>query len=431
MNSLRFLRSLSVLAGVGLVALACGPGGGGGGTKGTFTIGSDLPVCTVGGQATQNGVAFAVQQKGSVEGFTVKFQGFDDCRQGAYNADAGVENVQKMLGDSSFLGMVGPYNSAVAKAEIPIASAQHFTMISPSNTNPCLTKDLPDCSYHPQDLRKGNPNNYWRVVTTDDYQGPAQADYAYKQLGIKSIGVLDDSTVFGLGIANSFEAEFKKLGGSTKRASYKKEQTSDWRSTLLSFKNFGAGGIYVGGTDDQNICIPRAQMKQIGWNAPFLGGDGIETTDCIDQATGNEADVYATSAGADATQVPGAASAIAAFRKAFPGANDFGGYTMQAYDAGNALMAAIGRAVKDAGGNKPTREQVRSEMAKTKGFVGVIGTYDFDANGDTSLKIVSVYVVKTGLSDADVKNSTGVCGSKTAKNACFIWKTQFDFAKPS
>ena len=68
-------------------------------------------------------------------------------------------------------------------------------------------------------------------------------------------------------------------------------------------------------------------------------------------------------------------------------------------------------------------------MAKTKGFVGVIGTYDFDPNGDTSLKIVSIYVVQGGLSADQVKTSTGVCGSKTAKDACFIWKTQFDFAK--
>jgi branched-chain amino acid transport system substrate-binding protein len=380
----------------------------------------------VGGLATQNGVQFAIQQKGTIQGYTIQFQGFDDCRQGAYSADAGVENVQKMLGDSKFLGMIGPYNSAVAKAEIPIASPQHFTMISPSNTNPCLTKDLPTCTYHPQDLRKSSPNNYWRVVTTDDFQGPAMATYAYKNLGLKNLGILDDSTVFGVGIADAFQKQWQTYGGTFKRASYKKDQTSDFRTILLGFKNAGATGVYVGGTDDQNICIPRAQMKQIGWDAPFMGGDGIETTDCIDQATGNEANIYATSAGADATQIPGAKSAIDAFRKAFPGANDFGGYTMQAYDAANALMAAIDRAITGAGGNMPTRDQVRAEMAKTRGFVGVIGTYDFDANGDTNLKIVSIYQVQVV---SDPSKSTGVCGSKTAKNACFVYKDFIDYAK--
>jgi len=422
-------RGLVVLTAATLVAFACGGGGGGGTNKGTLKIGSDLPVCTVGGQATANGVKFAVDQKnaaGGVEGFTIQYQSFDDCRQGAYNADAGVDNVRKMLDDSAFMGMVGPYNSAVAKAEIPIAAPKNFLMISPANTNPCLTKDIAGCSYHPQDLRAGNPNNYWRVVTSDDYQGPAMADYLYKELKVTNVGILDDSTVFGVGIASAFEAEFKKLGGTVaKHSSYKKEQTSDFKSILLTFRNAGAKAVYVGGTDDQNICIPRKQMKDIGWDAPFTGGDGIETTDCINQASGNEAGIYATSAGADATQVAGAQQAISDFRKAFPGPNDFGGYTMQAYDAANIVMTAIGNAVKANGGNKPTRKQVRDAMSGITSFPGVIGTYGFDQNGDTTLKIVSVYLVENS---ADPSKTTGVCGAK-AKNLCFVWKTQFDFAK--
>ena len=98
---------------------------------------------------------------------------------------------------------------------------------------------------------------------------------------------------------------------------------------------------------------------------------------------------------------------------------------MQAYDAANALMAAISRAVNDANGGVPTRDQVRAEMAKTKGFVGVIGTYDFDQNGDNSLKIVSIYNVQAV---SDPATSTGVCG-KTATKDCFVWKSQLDFAK--
>jgi branched-chain amino acid transport system substrate-binding protein len=413
-----------------MVAFACGGTSGGGGTsKGTIKIGSDLPVCSAGGQSTANGVKFAVDQKnaaGGVNGYTISYQSFDDCVQGAYSADAGVQNVQTMLGDSKFLGMIGPYNSAVAKAEIPIAAAQHFTMISPSNTSPCLTKLAPTvCNYDPATLRNGNPNNYWRVVTTDDYQGPAQADYFYKTLNIHNVGILDDSTVFGVGIAAAFEAEFKTLGGTTKHSEYQKATTTDFKPILLNFKNAGAQGVYAGGTDDQNLCVPRKQMKDLGWDVPFGGGDGIETTLCIDEAAGNEAGIYATSAGADATKVQGATATIASFRKAFTGANDFGGYTMQAYDATNALMAAIGRAINDAGGSTPTRDQVRAQMAKTTGFVGVIGTYDFNAAGDTSLKIVSIYEVQQV---SDPSQSTGVCGSKQA-NLCYIWKSQVDYAK--
>jgi branched-chain amino acid transport system substrate-binding protein len=413
-----------------LVAFACGGPSSSGGTKGTIKIGSDLPVCTSGGLATQNGVQYAIQlknQAGGIQGYTIQFQGFDDCRQGKYSQDAGVENVQKMLGDNKFLGMIGPYNSAVAEAEIPIANAQHFVMISPSNTRECLTADFSYCKIHPAELRKSGPNNYWRVVTRDDYQGPAMSDYAFKTLNLKSVGVLDDSTVYGKGIADNFEKRFKELGGTTKRDSYKVDQTTDFRSKLVAFKNAGMLGVYAGGTIDQNICVPKAQMKSIGWDVPYMGGDGLEETDCIDQASGNEANLYATSAGAEATQIPGAKATIDAYRKVFTGPNDLGGYTMQAFDATNVLMTAIDKAMSANSGNVPSREQVRSQMAQIKGFKGVIGTYDFDANGDTSLKIVSIYQVQAGLTDAQVKDSTGVCGSKTAKNACYVYKAAVDY----
>ena len=419
-----------------LIAFACGSTSGGGGAKGTIKIGSDLPTCTAGGKSTQNGIDFAIKQKnaaGGVSGFTIQFVPFDVHFQqrDVPRLSQVVETPRLHFHD--IFGIVGSrvgqmlMHQRLFGTQRRQRAAQSFTMVSPSNTNPCLTKDLSTCSYHPQDLRGGKPNNYFRVVTTDDYQGPAMADYAYKTLNLKNVGVLDDSTVFGAGIADTFSSEFKKLGGTVTRDSYKKEQTSDWRSKLLTFKAAGAQAVYVGGTDDQNICIPRKQMKQIGWDAPYMGGDGIETPDCINQASGNEVGISATSAGADATQIPGPTITIHAFRAAFPQPNDFGGYTMQAYDATNALMAAIGRAINDANGSMPSREQVRKEMAATKGFVGVIGTYDFDQNGDNSLKIVSIYTVQAV---SDPTQSTGVCG-KTASKDCFVWKTQFDFAKSS
>src|SRR5215472_4873594 len=170
---MRGTTRLMVAAIGAVVVVACGAGGNGGSStsKGAIKIGSNPPICTSAGQAAANGVKFGVDQRnasGGVDGYTISYQSFDDCRQGAYSADAGIENVQAMLGDSKFLGMIGPFNSAVAKAEIPVAAPQHYLMISPSNTNPCLTKEqlppLPPCTFHASDLRSGNPNNYWRVV---------------------------------------------------------------------------------------------------------------------------------------------------------------------------------------------------------------------------------------------------------------------------
>ena len=80
----------------------------------------------------------------------------------------------------------------------------------PANTNPDLTKG--DAG---KQLRAANPDkiNYVRVATTDDIQGPAVAQYAYNDLGLKNVAIIDDLSVYGKGIADAFAGEFTKLGG--------------------------------------------------------------------------------------------------------------------------------------------------------------------------------------------------------------------------
>ncbi|TMD17222.1 MAG: hypothetical protein E6I98_14700, partial [Chloroflexi bacterium] len=255
------------VAAVVLVALtACG-GSAQVASKGAVKIGVDLPEALPDGAATLNGVRFAVQRAGgSVGGWALVIDHRDDTRQGGPSADAGVENVQAMLGNGD-VGMIGPYTSSVAKAEIPIAAAQHFAMISPSTTQPCLTRDESFCSYHPQDLRRPNPINFFRLVTTNLEQARAMADYFYGTLGVRNVAVLDDSFPISTTMADTFEAELKRLGGTVaKHSEYKKDQQgSDFKSILLSFKDAGAQAVYASGFDFSNICIPRRQMEEIGW----------------------------------------------------------------------------------------------------------------------------------------------------------------------
>ena len=437
MRTTRLGRAAAIVA-LGLVAVACGGStgsGGSGGSKGTISIGVDLPesgAAASSGLPTLNGVKYAVQKAGgSVSGWTLTVENRDDAVGGSYNADKGVQNVTDLINNNAVVAMVGPFNSAVAKAEIPVTNAAALTMISPSNTNPCLTKDLPTCSYHPQDLRK-KANNYFRVVATDDLQGPAMADYAYNTLGIKTIGIMDEKTVFGVGIADAFQAQFQKDGGKFQRQSFDPKTTTDWRAILQGFKDFGATAIYVGGTDDQKACQPRGQMGALGIGSwPYLGGDGIQTSQCIDDSADAALGVSATTAGADAGQIASAASVISDFKKSFTGANDYGAYTMSAYDAANIEIAAIKKAID--GGADPKkisafRETVRGNVAKTSGFQGVLGTTTFDANGDTSAKIISVYGVKKEDAAAVAKGDL-TCGKAGGPNAnfCFDWVKQFNF----
>ncbi|TME89144.1 MAG: hypothetical protein E6I43_01130, partial [Chloroflexi bacterium] len=315
---------------------------------------------------------------------------------------------QQFVNDSKVLGIVGPFNSSVARAEIPISNRAHLAQISPANTNQCLTKNIyipttlgapKDITCKdagilaPADLRPTGINNYFRVATTDDLQGPAMADYAVDVLKVTKLGVASDNEVYGKGIADTFSAEFKNKGGTVvKRQDFDTKSTNDFRGFLQSSKSLGAQGIYFGGTDSNKGCVVRSQASGIfAIDTPYMGGDGLQTAQCLKDAGQMASGIYAAVAAPNAEQIPESASIISGFKAAFKQKDDFGAYTMPAYDCAKILIAAIQRAIKANGGNMPSREQVRAEVAKTSDFVGALGKTSFDANGDTSQKIISIY----------------------------------------
>lgn len=424
----RLLRSLSTGALI-LALVGCNPWGGESvPSKGTIRIGVDLPLSGADASPTTlNGVKFAVQKAGNgIDGWHLALDVYDDTRQGASSADAGVENVQTMIGRGD-IGMIGPYTSSLARAEILIAAPAHLAMISPSNTHPCLTKKVPGCD-DPLSLRQGNPNNYFRVVTTDEYQAVAMADYFYDVLAMKTVGVLDDRLT-GIRFADAFAVEFKARGGAVLRDSFSKEQTSDFRPYLREFKAGGAAGLYVGGTDYQGVCLPRSQMASLGIESWAYGGsDGIDTALCIHDAAPSAVGILSTNVGPDATRLPSAQSAIRDFTKSFPRNEDFGHYTMTAYDATGIVIQAIKKAL-DAGGNpreiEAFRESVRANVAATVGYVGTTGITSFDPNGDTTLKVISIYRVE----DVATRQATDqhlVCETKVSR-ICFAWLKNVSF----
>ncbi len=91
------------------------------------------------------------------------------------------------------LFVVGPYNSNVAQAEIPVSNAAGLMQCSPANTNPGLTK--PWGGMDPLTLRPTNPTKiaYVRAATTDDLQGAAGADIAFNMAKAKTAYVADDT----------------------------------------------------------------------------------------------------------------------------------------------------------------------------------------------------------------------------------------------
>ena len=146
-------------------------------------------------------------------GFTVTINQQDDAVNGVHNPQQGAKNIQTLANDPTVIGIVGPYNSSVAQAEIPVSNAAGLMQCSPANTNPGLTK--PWGGADPLSLRPTNPTKiaYVRVATTDDLQGAAGADIAFNIAKATTAYVADDTQTYGKGLSDVFATQFAALGG--------------------------------------------------------------------------------------------------------------------------------------------------------------------------------------------------------------------------
>src|SRR5438874_11715411 len=152
----RWLSAAAILASFSLV-IACtpAPAGGGGTDKGEIIIASNFPTSgadRASGRGPEAGVAYAVQLNGNIKGFKITHKPYDDAVNGVHDPQKGAQNFTDMVGNTQVLGLLGPFNSNVARATIPVANRASLVMLSPANTNESLTHDFPYCPPQPAAL---------------------------------------------------------------------------------------------------------------------------------------------------------------------------------------------------------------------------------------------------------------------------------------
>jgi branched-chain amino acid transport system substrate-binding protein len=379
-------------------AAGCGFHGSGPGTK-TIVIGADFPTSGIDAAAnvpTQNAVVLAVEdenKRGLPGGYTIRLDTLDDSVGGVHNPEQGALNIQTFIADPDVLAVVGPGNSNVARAEIPVANAASLAIISPSATSISLTLDASGA----RELRQTNPDlhTFFRTVVTDDMQGRADADFAYHALGARHVYVIDDNESYGKGLADVFVPAFRKLGGVIiDRAHFAKAQ-QDFIALLTSVASTKPDLIFYSGVVSTGGAKLRRQMLELGMNAKFMGGDGLKDLGYL-QAGGAAADgTYASEGAPELSHMPSASTFLTEYAARFPG-QLLGTYSANGYAAARAAIEAIRSLMSSNGGVPPTRAQVVAEIAKSTTPDTPIGPVAFNRNGDITTPVVSMWIVRGG-----------------------------------
>jgi branched-chain amino acid transport system substrate-binding protein len=328
------------------------------------------------GKDNENGARMAIDELNAagiqLEGRPVKFELI--AEDDAADPKQGVAAAQKLV-DAKVNGVIGHLNSGTTIPASQIYNAAGIPQISPSATNPKYT-------------RQGF-NNVFRVVADDTHLGGTLGKYAIEQLGGKKVAVIDDRTAYGQGVADEFEKGVKAAGGEVVDREFTNDKATDFNAILTKIKAKKPDVIFFGGMDA--VAGPMLkQMKQLGINAKFMGGDGICTSELPKLAGDGMADeqVYCAEAGGvEGEQKAGMDKFRADYKAKF--GTEVQVYAPYVYDAVHVMV----KAMQNANSADPAKYL---PALKAISYKGVTGQIEFDEKGDIKNGALTLYTYKGG-----------------------------------
>jgi branched-chain amino acid transport system substrate-binding protein len=397
----RFVALVAATAALALAVTGCASKTDTGGTDGGATeatiikigIGAPLTQGAVAlGKGMERGANLAISQANedpAVMDLGITFESVSGDDQG--DPKTGVTVANQFASDAKLIGVMGHLNSGVSIPASKVYNQNSIVMVSPASTNPALTQQGLD--------------NVFRVCTIDSVQGPSAADSAYTELGLTSAFVVDDSTPYGTGLADEFAKQFEAVGGKMLGREKTGDKDSDFNALVTKIKSLNPAVVYYGGIYNSGALLSK-QLSDAGVTAPLMGGDGMYDGEYIKLAGEASAEGdFCTSIGYPIDQLPKGADFKSAFEAAYPG-DDIAAYDAYSFDATNVIIEAVKKVAADLGADKVTspdgRAAVIAAVAATN-MDGVSGAVAFDANGDTTNKVITLYTVKAGAWTAYVK----------------------------
>ena len=421
-----------LLAGLFVVAAAflaagCGGGSGGGAPEALpsssctaieykgdgdpdYIVASDFPL--QGSSRTQTEQIVAAiryqleQQNWKAGDYNIGYQSCDDATAQAGKWDSGKcsQNANAYAANDKVIGVIGTFNSGCAAIIIPVlnqASDGGIPMISPANTYPCLTVNLPGgCdATEPDKYYPSGTRNYARVVPHDAYQGAAVAEFM-KQQGVKSLYVLNDKEAYGLGVATTTRKAAESLGIKIAGFEAWDPKATSYTSQFNKIKSSGADAVFLGGLIDENGAqVIKDKVAVLGPNDGAVGlyaPDGFTTQATIDEAGTAAKGMFMSVAGVpiDAFKGP-ALDFIDGLQKGPLQGKAIDPYAIYGGQAAQVMLDAI----KNSDGS---RSDVITKMFATTVTNGLLGSFKIDSNGDpedASGAVVgfTIYVATTEL----------------------------------
>lgn len=306
-------------------------------------------------------------KKFQVGGQTLKFELLSEDDQA--DPKAGTAAAQRLV-DAGVTAVIGHFNSGTSIPASRIYHAAGVPQISPAATNPGLTSQ--------------GFKSVFRVINTDAQLGFYAGKYAVEGRKFQRIGIVDDRTAFGQGMAEEFKKSVRAAKGNIVGHEYTTDKSVDFNAILTNFKNKKVDLIFFGGLDAQAGPMAR-QMKQLQMDAVLMGGGGFTNKNFLDGAGPGADGTLSWDYGLPLSKMPGGQVLIEKMKAKYNVETEL--FAPFAYDATWVVVNAIVKA-------NSTDPKVFVPVLAATNHDGVTGNIRFDAKGDLINPPATLFEVK-------------------------------------
>jgi len=323
------------------------------------------------GKSAINGVLMAASEinlRGGINGRPIDVVIEDDRG----SPEEAARLTAKLIDKDKVIAIIGGGTSGNSRAAAPKAQSSHVPLISPSSTDPAVTK---------------TGDYIFRACFVDSFQGAVMAKFARHSLKLQQVAILSSaSSAQSVGLARIFRQRFADDGGQIVAEQKYSDGDKDFRAQLTAIRAAGVEGIFVPGYYAEAALICK-QARDLGLAIPLFGIDGWESSELISiGGKAVEGSYFSTHFSAQSTD-----AAVVSFNGRFAKRWNTSSDALSAlgYDSAMLLADAINRA------GTTESAKLRSALAATKEFRGVTGTISLDAQRNATKSAV-VLQVKDG-----------------------------------
>jgi branched-chain amino acid transport system substrate-binding protein len=327
--------------------------------------------------------------------FTVGLQVCDEASAGSPLPDEKkcARNARAFAADPSVIVVLGPVTSTCARAMVPVLNSARggpLPIVSMGTTYLGLTRKGPGVATgDPESLYPTGRRSYARMAPADDAQAAAAALYA-QGLGVHRPYVLHHDDAWGIGVATAFGTTVERLGMQIAGTGRWDRGAKGYGELAQRIRRSGADGVYLGGyAIDNGAQLVRDLRDELGPGTPILSPDGFNQPERIVEGAGDRAEgLVVTIASVPARALPPNGQRFAReFERRFGALPCC--FSVQTAEATNVVLDAITQ-------SDGSRASVLRNIFRTRVRDGLLGSFELDRYGDTTLRKVAVYRIRAG-----------------------------------